>query len=330
MATQASPSSPTSPSLGQTLRGLVKLARIRQWSKGVFVVFGPVYGLAIQGPGLKAVIAAFFAFALASSGCYVFNDLRDREADRLHPRKRNRPIAKGTVSAPLAVVYGLVLWGLAACAILFVPSGLGGGWAQPLLWVCVGLYVVNTTLYSLFLKRIVVIDVMSLAGGFVLRVLGGCAAAGVEPSSWLLNVTFFVSMFLALGKRLGERRTMGADAAAVRGVQGKYTDDFLRMAVVVVAVATLVSYSDYVQSQSGVYTYGFNLLWLTMIPATYCVLRAIVLLERGIYDDPTEMATHDRPFQLVAGCFALLSLILLVGVKNGLLIRLGWWPVLGA
>src|SRR5690606_16191438 len=119
-------------------------------------------------------------------------------------------------------------------------------------------------------------DVISLASGFVLRVLGGCAAAMVVPSSWLLNCIFFLSMFLAFGKRLGERRTLGADAAAARGVQSVYTDDLLRMSVVVTAVATLITYAGYVQAHEEDYRRGFNLLWLTMLPATYGLLRCIV------------------------------------------------------
>src|SRR5690606_21521931 len=125
-------------------------------------------------------------------------------------------------------------------------------------------------------------------------------------------------MFLAFGKRLGERRTMGREASAARGVQSAYTDDLLRMAVVVTAVATLLTYATYTQSQDdrframigvasdsvaavGAETatgFGMNLLWLTVLPATYGLLRCIVLLEQGRYDDPTVLVTKDRPMQV--------------------------------
>src|SRR5690606_20158846 len=111
------------------------------------------------------------------------------------------------------------------------------------------LYVVNVSAYSAGLKQVVILDEMSLAAGFVLRVLAGCAAVMIEPSSWLLKTVFFLAMFLAFGKRLGERRTMQGDAIAARGVQSAYTDDLLRMAVVVTAVATLLTYAAYTQSQ---------------------------------------------------------------------------------
>jgi 4-hydroxybenzoate polyprenyltransferase len=158
------------------------------------------------------------------------------------------------------------------------------------------------------MKHVVVLDVISLAAGFVLRVLGGCAATAVVPSSFLLNVTFFVAMFLAFGKRLGERRTMGDDAAAARAVHGTYTDELLRMAVVVTGVATLVTYATYIEKQDAALFAGrFNLLWLTMVPATYGLMRCIVLLERGDYDDPTEIAARDRAVQAAVILFAALT-----------------------
>ena len=214
----------------------------------------------------------------------------------------------------------MVLAALTALAILPVPGGSAHLWSRELLGACVGLYVLNVLAYSSFLKHKIVADVMSLSLGFVLRVLGGCAAVGVEPSSWLLNVTFFVSMFLAFGTRLGERRTLGQGAAAARGVHSVYTDDLLRMAVVVTGVATLITYAIYVQDQAHYYTRGFNLLWITMLPATYCLLRAMVKVEVGEYDDPTELALKDRPFQAAAAVFGLLTIGLI------LVFRAHVWP----
>jgi len=323
------PSTTPSPGL---FRDLVRLLRPVQWSKGVFVLVGPVYALATGGVAdvggdervrvLAAALGAFIAFALASSGCYIINDLKDRRLDALHPRKRHRPLAAGRVPVGLAVGLAVACWVLAAgCVAALVPDapGMPAGQTRWLLGAALGAYVVNVTLYSLGIKRLVVADTISLASGFVLRVLGGCAAAGVEPSSWLLNVTFFLSMFLALGKRLGERRTMGGgeQAALARGVQAKYTDELLRMGVVVTAVATLVSYSDYVQAQGFKYTLGFNLLWLTMLPATYGLLRCIVLVERGVYDDPTELAVRDRAFQFSGLVFAVLTGVVMLGSIGG-------------
>lgn len=309
----------------------VRLARPKQWIKGGFVLIGPAYGVASIAENvaggetswaatIAGAVGAFCAFGFVASSGYVLNDLKDREADRAHPRKCKRPIAAGRISPGAARVFAGALLILALAAVLLVPQADAAGQLfspRTLLGICIALYAANTAAYTLCFKSHPVLDVVSLALGFVLRVLGGCAAVAIEPSAWLLSCTFFVSMFLALGKRLGERRTLGVDAAAARGVQALYTDDFLRMSVVVTGVATLLSYSDYVVAQSATYTFGFNLLWLTLLPATYALLRCIVQIERGIYDDPTELATKDRPFQIACALFGALTASLLVGMKLG-------------
>lgn len=305
-ATDASP-----PARG--LKAFLKLARIHQWGKGAFVLVGPAYGAAAgQAIDWLAVALAFLAFGLASSGCYVFNDIQDVESDRHHPRKRRRPIASGAVSIGVARSFAVALMA-ASAATLAILALIAPASASTWTASCVVCYVVNVMLYTHVLKHHIIADVLSLALGFVLRVLGGCAAAGIEPSTWLLNVTLFVSMFLAFAKRLGERRTMDpGQAHMARGVQQAYTDDLLRMSVVVTGVATLLTYAGYVQAQADLYTHGFNLLWLTMLPATYGLLRCIVLVERGDYDDPTELATRDRAFQLAGAAFVLLTAIVVI------------------
>jgi decaprenyl-phosphate phosphoribosyltransferase len=285
---------------------LLRLARPKQWAKCAFVLVGPMYAM-VDGthPDWAGVAGAAIAFALASSACYVVNDLRDREADRAHPRKRRRPIAAGDIAPRTAGIFALVL-ALGSIAPIFAASGSARLW----LGAAVGVYVVNVLLYSLVFKKHVILDVISLSLGFVLRVLGGCAASLVIPSAWLLNVTFFLAMYLAFGKRLGERRTMqvaGVDASAARAVQSIYTDELLRMVVVVTAVATLITYAGYVQARESKVPGELNLLWITMLPATYAVFRSMVMLERGAYDDPTELAAGDRPFQLAALLFGAMT-----------------------
>jgi len=292
---------------------LFKLARLHQWTKGVFVLVGPLYGLTElpdKAAALAAGSVAFLAFGLASSACYVVNDLLDAPQDRMHPRKRNRPIARGDITPAQAWAFASVLVVAAAACLLALDATV-----VPAVALLLGLYVANVFAYSYRIKHIVIADVMSLSLGFVIRMCAGCAAVAIAPTTWLLNCTLFLAMFLAFGKRLGERRTMGADAAAARGVQAAYTDELLRMAVVVTAVATLITYAGYVQFRADEHTHvvppfraGFNLLWLSIIPATYALLRAIVLLERGRYDDPTELAARDRPMKVAVLCFVTVTI----------------------
>jgi 4-hydroxybenzoate polyprenyltransferase len=269
---------------------------------------------ALSDAVVPAIVAAV-AFALASSGCYVINDLADCEADRAHPRKRHRPLPSGAVTPAQAKFFAASLFVAAAACLIPIPADRRG-------WVALTLiaYVANVTFYTALLKHIVIADVMGLSVGFVLRVMGGCAAAAITPSTWLLNVVFFLSMFLAFGKRLGERRTFARAAHAAVGqqeairhrrVQEGYTDTILQMAVVVTAVTTLMTYALYVQEQADSHHLGFNLLWITVLPATYGLLRAIVLLERGEYDDPTELAARDRGAQIAALVFLAATIVIL-------------------
>lgn len=300
---------------------ILRLARPAQWSKSAFCLLGPFYGLRdlLQSGGsaasiVQAAVVTAVAFALASSACYVINDVVDREADRLHPRKRTRPIASGQVPVKVAL----------ACAVVLLVAGVGALVLLPdpmRLWtgVALAVHVGNVLLYSAWLKHVAIADVMSLALGFVLRMMGGCAAIGIEPTVWLLNVTFFLSMFLAFGKRLGERRVLASAnegrgkvgdglAAAHRKVQKSYSDAFLQMAVVVTGVMTLGTYALYVQSRPEAPVLGFNLLWLTILPATFGLFRAITALDSGLFDDPTELAWKDRAFQLAGAVFVALTL----------------------
>lgn len=327
----ATPSAQAHPPLALSL---LRLARPKQWAKSAFVLIGPIYGFADKlelNPALTPAgiivpaLIATIAFSLASSGCYVINDILDREADRLHPRKRRRPIAAGHVSLNVARIYALALFLVTAGILMLLPGDV-----RKWVGLTVFLYVANVFAYSFYFKKKVIGDVISLSLGFVLRVMGGCAAIAIVPSTWLLNVTFFLSMFLAFGKRLGERRTLAVEGGqgladptrivAHRKVQERYTDVLLQMAVVVTAVATLMTYAAYVQDADRTHPdnpFGFNILWLTLLPATYGLLRCIVLLEAGKFDDPTELAFRDRGFIVASLVFAAITAGVLVARHLG-------------
>jgi decaprenyl-phosphate phosphoribosyltransferase len=320
---------PTHPHITQSI---LTLLRPKQWAKGVFVLIGPLYALTdpknhwqtMLPPALMAMVA----LCLLSSAGYIVNDILDAPRDRLHPRKSRRPIASGAISPKVGWMVAAVVGGLGAAAALAVArvfplESQAQVWVGPIALA----YVVNTNLYSLFLKRIVIADVIGLSLGFVLRVLAGCAAAGVQPSTWLLNCTLFLAMFLSFGKRLGERRTIGVDASAVRGVQQAYTDELLRSAVGVTCVVTLVTYASYIQARDAIWVgrvgadlapgWWINPLWLSMLPATYGMLRCVVLLERGRYDDPTEIVARDWPTQVAGLAFGVVTAAAVILGKGG-------------
>lgn len=297
---------------------LLRLVRPHQWVKSAFVVLGPLYGLrdldrADWPRVIEHACIAAGVFALASSACYIFNDLKDAESDRHHPRKSKRPIASGAVSPALAVGLMTLLLASAGALSLLLPAT-----TRPGTLLLTGLYVANVLLYSTTLKHIAIADVLSLSLGFVVRVVGGCVAVSIMPSTWLLNCTLFLAMFLAFSKRLGERRTAAAggyDASAARSVQSQYTDDLLRMSVVVTSVAALITYAFYVQSREAQFSFtttlipaGINWLWISLLPATFALLRSMVLIERGTFDDPTEMFLKDPPLTLSAIIFVAITL----------------------
>ncbi len=320
---------PRTPPPGRLLIPILRLARPKQWLKSAFVLIGPFYGLRDLAHAGRSIDSVFWPavltaalFAITSSACYIINDIFDREADRLHPRKRNRPIASGAVSVPQAWLLSISLLILAvagACLLPAEPPVQAAVSPRPWVLAALALYAGNVALYSALSKHLVIADVISLSLGFVLRVMAGCWAVGIMPSVWLLNITLFLAMFLSFGKRLGERRTLApvpgatnlSPAALHRPVHAAYTDTLLQMAVVVTGVATLMGYAAYIQTKAEDYIKGFNLLWLTIIPVTYCILRAIVMVERGQYDDPTELATRDRAFQVSAALFIIITIAVL-------------------
>jgi len=197
-----------------TASSLVAACRPRQWIKNLLVFAAPVAaGVIDQGDLLTDTLAAFVAFCLAASGTYLLNDALDVESDRLHPTKRNRPIAAGQVPVVLAYVVAAVLV-VAALAIAFLTRSQLG-------WT-IAAYLALTTAYSFWLKHVAILDVIAVASGFVLRAVAGAAATGVPISEWFFIVTSFGALFMVAGKRTGEttwvstRQGCGPPSASIR------------------------------------------------------------------------------------------------------------------
>ncbi len=269
---------------------VIRLCRPHQWIKNVFVLAPLVFsGEFFRPAAWLATLIALASFCLLSSTVYAFNDLLDAPADRLHPRKKSRPIAAGRVS-PVMAVAGIVLLLATALAlgVLFLPWGVlavGGG------------YLLNSLLYCLLLKHRVIIDVLAIAIGFILRLLAGCFAIGVQPTSWLLVCGFSLALVLGFGKRRLEidHQEIGQ---GFRPVLLNYTRDKLNLLLGVTSAVCLLSYMLFTISASTVALHGTENLIYTVPIVTYGLFRYLFKVQEAKHDGPVEVLTTDPIFWL--------------------------------
>jgi 4-hydroxybenzoate polyprenyltransferase len=283
---------------------LIKLLRPHQWVKNGFVLLGLLFGHAWTDPlKLSQALAAFAAFSLLASAIYVLNDLIDREQDRLHPKKKNRPLAAGTVSVGPAVVLGLTcLLGGSALALTVAGS-------SP--WIFF-VYVVLNIGYSLGLKHVVILDVFIIAAGFMLRILAGTIGIDIAPSHWLLLCGLMLTLFLGFAKRRAELGAMEADSASHRRVLEHYTEPMLDQFIGIAAAGTLVSYALYTVSAETVALHGSRSLIYTLPFVLYGMMRYLWRLHRhgGGGDPAQELLTDPHLLVAAAGWLALVLAIL--------------------
>jgi 4-hydroxybenzoate polyprenyltransferase len=277
--------------------------RPRQWSKNLFVFAGLIFSQSLFTPLFWPALAAFLIFCALSGAIYVFNDLADVEKDRLHPTKRNRPIASGALAAPTAAALGVVLLvgSLGAAFRLSVPF-----------FLVAAAYAILLTAYSLWLKHLVILDVLTVAAGFVLRAVGGAAAIAVEISGWLVICTILVALFLALGKRRHEYRTLRGGAAAHRPILAEYSESFLDQMVAVVTASTVTAYALYTMSPDTVAKFHTRLLPVTLPFVLYGIFRYLYLLyRRELGGNPSDLLLNDRAL-LVNTVLWMLSLLVII------------------
>jgi 4-hydroxybenzoate polyprenyltransferase len=271
------------------LAPLVRSLRPSQWAKNLFVLAPLVFGSRLgDRVAVARALLALLAFCCAASAVYLVNDLRDREEDRRHPLKRSRPLASGTLKVPAAVAAVLVLIaavaGLAAC--------LGGGFA-----VVMGAYLLLNLLYTLWFKHMVILDVMCIGLGFVLRVLAGAQATGVEVSSWLFLCTTFLALFLAFSKRRHEITLLAEGAAGQRPVLDHYSPAFLDQMINVVTASSVVSYALYAVAPETVEKFHTHRLIYTIPLVLFGIFRYLYLMyQRPEQQNPTEAILRDPPF----------------------------------
>jgi decaprenyl-phosphate phosphoribosyltransferase len=270
-----------------TATALVRSMRPRQWVKNILVAAAPLTAGEIGEPGvLLDTGVAFAAFCLASAAVYLVNDSVDREADRLHPVKRSRPIAAGEVGVPVA---------LGTAGLLVIVAGvlaLATTWE---LLVLVITYVVVQVLYSARLKHEPVIDLMLVASGFLMRTVAGGLAASIEISDWFLLVAGFGSLFMVAGKRYSELHTLGSEAGTRRSLV-RYTASYLRFVWGTAAAVAITGYSLWAFGNGGA---GQVVPWhaLSIIPFVGALLRYAVDIDAGMAAEPEDIVWRDRVLQ---------------------------------
>lgn len=262
-------------SMTDRLPAWLRLMRPEQWTKNAicmagffFAYWDPSQNLKGHGVApLLTAIASVILFSLVSSGIYAFNDWKDRAQDAMHPVKRNRPVASGAVAPGAALVLSF--------ALLAVGLGLAAAVSTSLLVVLVG-YAAIQIPYTLFLKRVPILDVFVIAFGFVLRAAAGAAAVCVRISPWLLLCTFLLALFLALCKRRQEKVTRKEDQQrpSVKG----YNVEFLDSLISISAASTIVSYSLYTLSPDTIDRFGTPLLGLTIPVVIFGIFRYMHLV----------------------------------------------------
>lgn len=274
---------------------VIRIVRPRQWVKNFFVFIPLFFGGQMSNTALLLdALTTFVAFSLAASSIYCLNDIVDVEADRQHPVKCHRPIASGqvSVSAAYALMAIMLILSMTVCPMLKGRSMAVGA-------VVLGYWIMNIA-YCVWLKNFAIIDVCLIAFGFVLRILAGGLATGIEPSNWLVLMTFLLTLFLSFAKRRDDVLRMEATGKPPRKNTIRYNLTFINQAITISASITLVCYIMYTVSPEVTARFNSHYIYLTTIFVLVGLLRyiqiAVVDKQSG---DPTKIILRDRFTQLV-------------------------------
>jgi 4-hydroxybenzoate polyprenyltransferase len=283
------------------VRLLVRTMRPKQWTKNVFVWAALLFDhkLFQPGPFLRTALA-FVLFCLISSAVYIINDLVDIDKDRQHPSKRNRPLASGALSPRLALAAALVLVGIS------LPAALWLGWELAI--ILYG-YLVLMIAYSLVLKNIVIVDVLTIAAGFVLRVAAGVVVVHAERfSPWIYVCMVLLALFVGIGKRRQEIVLMQDGSSDTRTILHEYNLKFLDEMIAVVSSSTVMAYSLYTFSAPNVPQN--HTLMLTIPFVLYGLFRYLFLIHvRGETEPPDVVVLKDKPLLIDVALFGLVAFL---------------------
>ena len=287
----------------------VEAMRPHQWVKNLLVLVPLLFTpKALELSAWGEALLAFASFCFAASTIYLLNDIKDKDEDARHPKKKKRPIASGRLSVGGAWL--TFLGTLAACGLLAWQVPTQVTWRLFVLWPAS--YLVLNVAYSFLLKRLVVIDCMCIALGFQLRVQAGAAAIQVDASRWLLLCTFFFALFLAFCKRYEELSKQGEATGQTRATMSDYTATFLNMLIGPLAALSILTYALYTVSPDTVARHHTDRLMYTVPIVTYGVFRYLFLVYRKSEGgDPARLLFRDVPLIVSGLCYGLAVLALL-------------------
>jgi 4-hydroxybenzoate polyprenyltransferase len=302
----ASPARPAADSVGgrSLAMHLLRSLRPRQWTKNVFVFAGLVFSGKLRDPAaVTSAALAFVVFCVLSGVVYLINDVRDQEADRRHPAKSQRPIASGAVTSGQALAFAGVLSVIALAAALWISVPFAA---------LAALYVALLSVYSLWLKHVVILDALTLAMGFVIRAWAGAVAIPVPMSHWLLLLMLLGALFLALSKRRAELVQLADDARHHRRILAEYSPYLLDQMISVVTASTLLAYILYTIDDRTVAKFGGEqLVWTVPFPL-YGIFRYLYLVhQREGGGNPSEILVTDKPLLVCVALWGLAVIALI-------------------
>jgi decaprenyl-phosphate phosphoribosyltransferase len=272
------------------MKALLKEARPTQWSKNLLVFAAPgALGVLNQWEPLWKSLVVFIAFCLVASGTYYWNDIKDVAQDRLHPKKKFRPIASGQIPLGVARIVGTGLLAGGPVLAFFVRPQAGA---------VLALYAVLTLGYSTRLKHVPLLDLAIVSSGFVLRAMAGAAATTTPMSNWFVLCVTFGSFFIVTGKRFAELLELGASAGETRASLKSYTLDFLRQLLVISCTATVLSYCLWAFENATNNNEIVPLHGVSIVPMVLALLRYLMVLEKGGGGAPEEVFMRDRTIQV--------------------------------
>ncbi|MFA5803498.1 MAG: decaprenyl-phosphate phosphoribosyltransferase [Melioribacteraceae bacterium] len=285
------------------MKDIFKLIRVPQWIKNFFVFIPVIYSRNLFHPDylIKSLIA-FIIFCLLSSVVYVINDIVDAEADRHHPLKKMRPIASGKISNANGITIAIILLALGLLLSIYT---------NPMFKIFALLYLVINIFYTFKLKHLVLLDIFSIAAGFMIRVTAGALIISVEISSWLILTTMFLSLFLAVMKRRSELVVVGDEQSSTRKVLEFYSTNFIDQMATIAAAGVIISYALYTVSLRTITVFQTEHLIYTTPFVVFGIFRYMFLvINHNKGENTTEIMVTDIPMIMNILLYSLTTIVI--------------------